>query len=63
MKFITSLILFCSITNPFTVAAQERTVKKIGNEKFNKFALVIGNSNYKCARSLKNSTNDTEGMK
>ena len=63
MKFITSLILFCSITNPSTVVAQERTVKKIGNEKFNKFALVIGNSNYKCAGSLKNSINDAEGMK
>ena len=51
MKFITSLILFCSITNPSTVVAQERTVKKIGN------------SNYKCAGSLKNSINDAEGMK
>ena len=63
MKFITSLILFCSITNPFTVTAQERTVKKIGNKKFNKFALVIGNSNCKCAGSLKNSINDAQRMK
>ena len=63
MKFITSLILFCSITNPSIVMAQERTVKKIGDEKFNKFVLVTGNSNYKCVGSLKNSINDAEGMK
>ena len=42
---------------------QERTVKKIGSEKFNKFALVIGNSNYKFAGSLKNLINDAEVMK
>ena len=35
MKLITSLILFCSITSPFTVTAQERTVKKIENSNSN----------------------------
>ena len=49
MKFITSLVLFYSIINLFTIFAQkpERAVKKIENGNFNKFALVIGNSNYR----------------
>ena len=65
MKFITSLILFYSIINLFTIFAQEqeRAVKKIENRNFNKFALVIGNSNYRFTGSLKNPINDAEGMK
>ena len=37
--------------------------QKIGNEKFNKFTLVIGNLNYRFSRSLKNLINDVERMK
>lgn len=63
MKFIFLFILFFSIVNFFPLSAQERAVKKKNNENLDKFALVIGNSNYKFAGSLKNPVNDAEGMK
>ena len=64
MKFLILFILFFSIVNFFPLSArEERAVKKKNNENLDKFALVIGNSNYKFAESLKNPVNDAEGMK